>query len=107
MTVKLTYSEYKKASDAGLVSGGACACMGPQGDDEWCPCSMSLLNKIVPEDQHILTDEWKANGYLSRSEQQAIWDAERGIQNETFNKWKAEQSVREAAGWANMEKALK
>ena len=68
MTVRLTYDEYKKAEAAGFHSGSACACMGPQGEDEWCPCSMNFLDKIVPEDHSKIFADWKAKGYLSRSE---------------------------------------
>lgn len=106
MTVKLTYAEYKKASEAGFCSGHACACMGPQDDDEWCPCSMNVLEKIVPEDRHLIEKDWKANGRLSRSDQEAIWDAERGVQNEYYKKIREKTKAKEKAGWAQMEKAL-
>lgn len=47
--VKLTYDEYMKASEAGLISGDACACMGPKNNDEFCGCRMSMLDKLTPE----------------------------------------------------------
>lgn len=107
MTVKLTYAEYKKASDAGLITGHACACVGPQDDDEWCPCSMNILEKIVPEDQHLLTEEWESNGYLSRTKQNAKLDAKYAEMMKRIEKHLAEAPIREKAGWAQMEKFSK
>lgn len=92
MTVRLTYAEYKKACDAGLVGGRACACMGPQNGDEYCPCAMDVLDKIVPEDRHILTEQWRQNGRLSNSEWEAFW-AERDAYKSYDGKYDPPKSV--------------
>lgn len=60
MTVKLTYDEYKKALEAGLFSGHACACMGPRDNDEFCGCSMSILSMLTPEGAEQMASEWRA-----------------------------------------------
>lgn len=58
--VKLSYDEYIKASEAGLISGHACACIGPINDDEFCGCRMSILDKLTPEGAEQMVSEWRA-----------------------------------------------
>lgn len=61
---KLTYEEYKKACDAGMSSGnGACCCMGPQGNDEYCPCRMNILGMLTEDGQLKIKQDW-----ISRSQ---------------------------------------
>lgn len=51
MAVQLSLEEYDKAMAAGLISGNPCGCMGPQGQDEFCPCEMNILEKINDADR--------------------------------------------------------
>lgn len=56
---KLTYNEFKKAVDAGMSFGGACGCVGPQDNEEFCPCSMNILNLLTHEGAEKLAQEWR------------------------------------------------
>ena len=58
MKPKLSYDEFKKAVDAGAIVGHACACMGPQDGNEFCPCSMNMLDLLTPEGRQKLASEW-------------------------------------------------
>lgn len=69
--VKLSYEEYRKACDAGLYSGSACCCTGAIDGDEYCPCSMSVLDKLTEEGQATCKEKWRERGYLPRSEIEA------------------------------------
>lgn len=60
MTVKLTYDEYIKATEAGLISGHACCCIGSINDDEFCGCRMSILDKLTEEGATQMASEWRA-----------------------------------------------
>lgn len=56
---KLTYDEFKKASAAGMITGSACCCMGPQGSNEFCPCAMNMLDILTPDGAELLAQEWR------------------------------------------------
>ena len=56
---KLTYEEFKKAVNAGMIAGSACCCVGVQDDDEFCPCSMNILNMLTQEGSEQLAQEWR------------------------------------------------
>ena len=59
MMEKLSYDEFKKASAAGMMTGSACACMGPRDDEEFCPCRMRLLNMLTEEGSVKLAEDWR------------------------------------------------
>ena len=78
MKPKLSFDEFQKAIKAGVVFGGACACLGPQSNDEYCPCSMDILDKIIESDHSKIIDLWRSNGYYPASELK-MKEEERGI----------------------------
>lgn len=66
---KLTFEEYQKACDAGLITGHACACYGKaKEEDDYCGCIMSTMEKLTEDGQIKYKAELKANGRLSYSE---------------------------------------
>ena len=69
--MKLTYEEYKKAQAAGMGYGSACCCLGPQDKDEYCPCSMRVLDLLTTDGQEKLKQDWTERGYYSRSVMEA------------------------------------
>jgi hypothetical protein len=66
---KLTYEEFRKALDAGMSNGSAaCCCVGPQDNDEYCPCNMNTLNILTEDGQEKLKQVWREHKLLPRSE---------------------------------------
>lgn len=61
----LTFDEYKKVLDAGILLGEACCCMGRnKPEDPYCGCDMQILESIIPDDRQKVMDMWKENGHL-------------------------------------------
>lgn len=73
---KLTYDEYKKASEAGMFSGMACCCTGAIAPDEWCACSMHVLDMLDEDGQARMVADWRERGYKPRSEVEAEYAEE-------------------------------
>ena len=70
--VKLTYDEYMKASEAGLISGHACACIGRMGNDEFCGCRMSILDKLTPEGSAKMASEWRVKYPVEKTPEEIL-----------------------------------
>lgn len=60
----MTFEQFKNSN----VVGSACACMGPQDGDPYCPCSMNFLNMLIEEDRPKLMEMWREKGYLPHKE---------------------------------------
>jgi hypothetical protein len=71
---KLSYEEYMVACETGLFEGSPCCCMGPQDNDEYCPCLMRILDRLTDDGQEKIKAHWKANKILSKTELQALYD---------------------------------
>lgn len=69
MTEKLSFEEYQRFSESGLLGGSPCACLGPRNEEPYCPCMMNFLNMVREEDQPKLMEKWRSNGILSQQEQ--------------------------------------
>jgi hypothetical protein len=51
--------------------GGACGCMGPQGDEPWCPCEMRWMVKVDDAWFRIteqIVDSWGYKYIATRTE---------------------------------------
>jgi hypothetical protein len=67
--IRLTFAEYTKASAAGMSGPvGWCGCVGPQNGNKYCPCSMTILNLIIPEEQYLMEEMWVEEDRIYREE---------------------------------------